>query len=88
MVFLGREIAMEKNYSEKVAAEIDREVRKFLHQALSTAKRVVDEKRMFVKRVARRLLEVETIERDEFEKLVGKIARRAPAGEGLLPKPA
>lgn len=84
LVFLGREIAVEKNYSEAIAGEIDREVKRFITKALETASRIVREKRRVVARVAKRLIEVETLEREDFEALVGKIRG---TGNRLLPEP-
>lgn len=70
MVFLGREISTEKNYSEKVASEIDKEVEKFLSKAHETAKKLVSSRKDALKEIAKRLMEKETIEREEFDALI------------------
>ncbi len=70
MVFLGREIATEKNYSEKIAAEIDNEVRNFIDNALLTAKKIITSHKKTLQAIAKKLIEKETIERDEFESLI------------------
>jgi len=69
LVFLGREISESRDYSEKVAEEIDDEVRRLVEQARETARRIVLENRHVLDRVARRLIEEETIEGDEIRRL-------------------
>jgi len=70
MVFLGREIHEERNYSEKISAMIDEEVGKFMGNAYKTAKKIITEKRNKLEQIAKRLMEAETIERDEFDLLM------------------
>ena len=70
MIFLGREISTEKNYSEKVAAEIDGEVKAFIEKAYQTAKKIIGSRKQVLKALAKKLTEEETLERDEFEKLI------------------
>lgn len=72
MVFLGKEISEEKNYSEKTAAEIDKEVEKLLKGAEKTAIKVLKKERKLLDKISNRLCEKETIEREEFEKIIGK----------------
>ena len=69
LIFLGREISEQRDYSEAVAEQIDREVRKLVNDAYERARSILSEHREALDRVAQRLLEVETISRDEFEKL-------------------
>jgi len=71
-VFLGREIATEKNYSEGVAAQIDKEVASFLGSARQTAKKILVKRRPALDAVAAALLEKETLEQDEFYVIVKK----------------
>lgn len=59
-----------KDYSEKVGAHIDAEVSKIMSEALERAKTVLTEKRKLLDAIAKRLIEVETIEREEFEKIL------------------
>ncbi len=70
MVFLGREIATEKDYSEEAAAQIDKEVAKFIDDAFNTAKKIISEKRKKLDQIAEQLIKKETIERKEFERLM------------------
>jgi cell division protease FtsH len=70
MVFLGREISEQRNYSDHVAEEIDQEVKRIVEQGYNRAKEILVDYRDRLDVVARRLIEVETIERHEFEALV------------------
>ena len=70
LIFLGREISSEKNYSEEVAAEIDREVKLFIDKALQIAKKIISSRKNVLKAIADELIEKETIEQEEFDKLV------------------
>lgn len=72
MVFLGREMTTEKDYSEEVAAQIDKEVSKFIDTAFNTAKKILTQKRKKLDQIAQTLIEKETIERKEFERLMKK----------------
>jgi cell division protease FtsH len=69
LVFLGREIAEQRNYSDEVAEEIDQEVRRIIDEAYSRAKAILITYRQKLDTIAERLIEVETIERTEFEAL-------------------
>ncbi|KKS34221.1 MAG: ATP-dependent zinc metalloprotease FtsH [Parcubacteria group bacterium GW2011_GWA2_42_35] len=70
LIFLGKEIATEKNYSESVATLIDQEVSKFMKNAFKTAKQILTQHRNILEAIAGRLMEKETIEKEEFQKLV------------------
>ena len=70
LVFLGKEIGEQRNYSEKVAAEIDKEVSRFIKNAETTAFKVLKKKRKLLDKIAETLTQKETIEREEFEKLI------------------
>jgi len=69
LIFLGREISEQRDYSESVAVEIDKEVRSLVGDAYERAKSILVQYRDRLDAVAMRLLEVETISRDEFEKI-------------------
>jgi cell division protease FtsH len=69
LIFLGREISEQRDYSEAVAEQIDREVRKLVNDAYERARVILREQRNALDTIATRLLEVETISRDEFEQL-------------------
>jgi len=70
LVFLGKEISEQRNYSEEVAAKIDKEVSRFIDSAQKTAQKILAKKRKLLDKIARFLIEKETIEKEEFEKLV------------------
>lgn len=69
LVFLGRELGEHKNYSEKVASEIDDEVARIISEAHKQAKKVIDENKGKLKEIADKLIKEETIESEEFEKM-------------------
>ena len=69
LIFLGREISEQRDYSEAVAERIDDEVRKLVNEAHGKARSILLQYRERLDSVAQRLLEMETITRDEFESL-------------------
>lgn len=69
-IFLGREIAKHKDYSEKTAEEIDDEVRRLVTEAYEGSKRLLQENYDLLDALAKRLLEKETIEGHEIDKLI------------------
>jgi cell division protease FtsH len=66
LVFLGKEIGEQRDYSDAVAQEIDEEVRGIVHEAYERAKQVLMQHRDALDRIAQRLMEVETLEAKEF----------------------
>ncbi|MFC1629810.1 ATP-dependent zinc metalloprotease FtsH [Patescibacteria group bacterium] len=72
LVFLGKEISEQRNYSEKVAAKIDKEVAKFIKDAEGHAKKLLLKNKKLLDKIAKTLIEKETIEKEEFEKLTQK----------------
>jgi cell division protease FtsH len=71
MVFLGKEIHHERDYSEKVAERIDDEVTGLLMDAMKTAERLIRENKPKMDELAKVLLEKETIEKEAFETIMG-----------------
>ncbi len=69
LIFLGREISEQRDYSEAVAEQIDQEVRKLVNDAYEKTRAILREHRDALDTIAQRLLEVETVSRDEFERL-------------------
>jgi cell division protease FtsH len=67
LIFLGREISEQRDYSEEVAEQIDKEVRKLVSESYDQARKILIKYREMLDAVAQRLLEVETISREEFE---------------------
>lgn len=72
MIFLGREIHEQRDYSEKVAEKIDEEITNIMRQGGDIALKIIQERKLELDNVANALLEKETIEKDEFELIVGK----------------
>ncbi|MEX2054130.1 MAG: ATP-dependent zinc metalloprotease FtsH [Candidatus Colwellbacteria bacterium] len=70
MIFLGRDMAQAKDYSEDVAAKIDSEVAVFLRKAHTKAKSILSSNKSALKKIADVLMKKEVIEQEEFEKLV------------------
>jgi cell division protease FtsH len=101
MIFLGREISEQRNYSDEVAAKIDAEVREIIDRAYQRAKTALTEQREVLDRLASLLIEKETIESEEFESLFAgvlpprgssgptprRVGEEAPPVEGQLPTP-
>ena len=71
LVFLGREISEQRNYSEKIAEKIDEEVGIIIKGAQKQAEIILLKRRNILDKVAKNLVEKEIIEREEFEKLIG-----------------
>jgi cell division protease FtsH len=67
LIFLGREISEQRDYSDAVAEQIDQQVRKLVDEAYGKARETLRKYRDKLDAVAGRLLEIETITRDEFE---------------------
>src|SRR3989339_353225 len=70
MVFLGKEISEQRNYSEKIAERIDEEVDVIIKGAQKNAEQILLKRRALLDKVAKDLIEKEIIEREEFEKLI------------------
>jgi len=66
LIFLGKEMTSERNYSEKVASEIDEEVSGFIKRANETAKKIIGARKKALDAVAKSLLEKETLEQEDF----------------------
>ncbi|MFN8507825.1 MAG: ATP-dependent zinc metalloprotease FtsH [Dehalococcoidia bacterium] len=89
MVFLGREIAETRNYSEKIAEEIDDEVRRLIEEAQERARNILREHRAVLDKLAAVLLEVETLEGETLTKLLNSDPSEPwpPPGEPRAPEP-
>lgn len=72
LIFLGRTISEHRDYGEKVAAQIDEEVKRFITQAFQKAKTIIQKHRARLELLAQKLIKKETIEREEFENLMRK----------------
>jgi cell division protease FtsH len=88
MIFLGREITEQRNYSEKVAEQIDEEVKRIMDAAYTTAKRLLTENRPKLDEVVDRVLVEETIEGDDLSGLLAsKVGEsREPEADEAAPE--
>jgi cell division protease FtsH len=86
MVFLGRDLGEHRNYSEDVAAEIDQEVHQLVAEASQRAKQVLRDREKVLRALAARLIEVETMDATEMDRVIDEIEG---TGNGSKPsKPA
>ncbi len=85
MIFLGRDIGEQKNYSEKVAEAIDEEIRRLIDQAYVEATRILEEKRETLDRLAEVLVREETIDGERLEKVFIGEDPGPPAGSADVP---
>jgi cell division protease FtsH len=69
LIFLGREISEQRDYSETIAEKIDEEVRKLVQEAHERAREILIEYRAQLDAIAQTLIELETINREAFEAL-------------------
>jgi len=70
MIFLGREISETRNYSEKIAEEIDDEVRRLIEEAQERSRLLLREKRPILDKLVAVLMEVETLEGETLTRLL------------------
>ncbi len=84
MIFLGKQIHENRDYSEKIAETIDNEINNLLKRALDVATNLIKTNREKMDKVVKVLLEKETIEKEEFATIIGP-ANKAPK---FVPKPA
>jgi cell division protease FtsH len=91
MPFLGREMGAEPDYSEEIAREIDDEIRRVIEEAHGTAQNVLREHIDELHRISLILIERETIDKDQFERLLAGetetsvFDEQAPAAQPALP---
>src|ERR687894_2522017 len=70
MPFLGRDMGSEPDYSDEIAREIDDEIRRVIEEAHQRAREILTDNREGLDRVSKILLERETIDKDQFERLL------------------
>lgn len=73
LVFLGKELHEDRNYSEEIAAKIDAEVSRLIKNAYQKARAILERNKKKLKEIANILIKRETIEREEFQRLVGDL---------------
>jgi cell division protease FtsH len=88
LVFLGREISEQRDYSDAVAQEIDGEVRNLIAEAYDRARAILRQYRDRLDAIAQRLIELETIDAAEFERLFPSPNGRKHSTPMPMPIPA
>ena len=86
--FLGREMAAEPDYSEEMAREIDDEIRRVIEESHETALSVLREHMTELHRLSGILIERETIDKDQFERLLAGEEEAVVFAEEPPPAPA
>jgi cell division protease FtsH len=81
LIFLGRDIAEQRNYSEAVAESIDHEVSQLIDDAYRRAQDILHRNVPLLEKIADQLIEVETLDAETFEAIVDE-------HQGKTPKPA
>jgi cell division protease FtsH len=84
-IFLGREIAQHRDYSEATAIQIDEEVRKMVNAGYTTAKNILTENRDTLEKIAKALIEREVLDASEIKMLVD--GQDLPPFKPVAPKP-
>jgi cell division protease FtsH len=88
LVFLGKEIGEQRDYSEAVAQQIDEEVRRIIHSAYQQARQLLEDHREQLDAVAQRLIEVETLDAEEFVAVIeGRTVPEEPTSGGMPTPP-
>jgi cell division protease FtsH len=87
MVFLGREISEQRNYSDQIAFEIDQEIRQIIDDAYATANQILTDYRDKLEAIAMLLMERETIEGPEMEALFTEPKPQPELKGPILPHP-
>src|SRR5438552_1428332 len=88
MVFLGRDFGEQRNYSEDVAGEIDQEVHQLVADAFLRAKQVLRERQHVLEALAERLVEVETMDAAEMDRIITDAESKATiAATVAIPEP-
>jgi hypothetical protein len=85
LVFLGREISEERDYGDRIAEEIDQEVRELTHRAYEQAQKILTERKAKLVQIAEYLIEHEAVSGDELARLFD---RDDPSKEGDTGTPA
>ena len=88
MVFLGREISEQRDYSDKVAQEIDEEVHELVEMAYEVATKVLTDNKDRLANLANRLIANETVESEEIRQLLGSDDDQEPELPQTVPSPS
>jgi cell division protease FtsH len=86
-IFLGREIAQHRDYSEDTAIRIDQEIKRFITEGYTRAKKILDENREILCRIAENLLEREVLDANEVKMIIQNMPLEAKSGPLSSSKP-
>jgi len=70
LLFLGKEITAEKDYSEKLGEEIDKEINNFINYTFELAKKIISKNKKILDKIAAELIAKETLEKEEFYAII------------------
>jgi cell division protease FtsH len=87
MVFLGREISEQRDYGNKIADAIDGEVDKIIRSAYKTARKILSENKLILKRLAEELIARETLEGDDLDALFQESISSTASEATVTPSP-
>ncbi|HET7376243.1 MAG TPA: ATP-dependent zinc metalloprotease FtsH [Anaerolineae bacterium] len=87
LVFLGKELGEQRDYSESVAQEIDAEVRRIMAEAHETARKMLIDNREKLDRVAGTLMEIESLDMADFEAVWNGEQPKGPEASDSTPTP-
>ena len=88
LVFLGREISEHKDYSERYALEIDKEIKRIMDEAYNSATKILSENRPKLVQIAERLIVKETLEAGDLEALFNESVPSPETQTAVTPAPA
>jgi len=86
-VFLGRDLVESRNYSEEIAYEIDKEIRRIIDECYERGRTTLTENRDRLERVAKTLLEKESLEAEQLDRVFQGLPAEAPAPAPAVPAP-
>ena len=72
-IFMGRDFGHTRDFSEEIAAEIDKEVKKIVDERYEIAKKLLSENRDMLEYISKTLLDEETIDEKRFDELMEKV---------------
>ncbi len=87
LVFLGREISEQRDYSDKIAEQIDEEVHNIIQEAYGTAKKILTENKPNLIRITQKLLVEETLDGEKLEALFRESVTAPPPETTTAPDP-
>jgi cell division protease FtsH len=87
LIFLGRDLGEQRNFSEPVAREIDKEVNRIVTEAYDRSKAILTKYSELHHAIAKRLIEIETLDADEFEAFFVGLPGVPPRQAGPTPRP-